>query len=313
MPCVNTQNTQLLKNSKFKAVISSNKMKHSSQTTLGTSFFDAFWPLIIDENICHIESKSVEFFVSERPFCQRRWHTLLAKAGYPNYFSPFGLRCCDAATKEEESEEDAEKKADEAAERISSAAHADYDNYGSVAVPPLDQHVKHKGQERERRQKLAYEFANRKYPWTMQAPTHELGFSLKSELCVQFYHPMELSILRGIHDYQCKLMIIDAGTELCIDDFKRWIKFRPFIQMLVLVRCPLVERHLQLLKVFQTLLVEENKENNWHDELQCSVRTGLKHAKKLELFKNCADAFVFVFSRFRGICTCDTFKIMQRY
>ncbi|XP_034484476.1 uncharacterized protein LOC117789554 [Drosophila innubila] len=175
----------------------------------------------------------------------------------------------------------------------------------------VDREVRQLRRQRERRQKLAYDFANRKYPWTMQTPSHEMGFTLTPELRDAFNGPMEREILEAIYHYNCKLMLIDASTEICVEDFKRWLKFRPYVQMLVLVRCPRVERHVQLLNVFQTMLIEENASNTWHQELQCSLRAGLKEAQSRDLFKNCADAFVFIFSRYRGICTCDTYKILR--
>ncbi|XP_030563908.1 uncharacterized protein LOC115764801 [Drosophila novamexicana] len=279
--------------------------------SLDSSFFETLWPLILDDNKCRVESESVDFFVPRKPFDQLRWHTLLANVGFPDYEKPHDLRCCEAAKQQEESEQMAEKAVDEAVERQSAVA-ADYEPTGSRAIRRVDKEVEFLQKQQHRRQHLAYCFANRKYPRAMQTPIHEVTFVLTRELRAGFQCPMEHEILEGIYQYNCKLILIDASTDVCVDDFQRWIKFRPYAQMLCLVRCPRVERHLQLLKVFHTLLVEEDAQNSWHEELECSIRAGLKEAKRLELFPNCADAFVFVFSRYRSLCTCDTYKILRR-
>jgi len=285
--------------------------RKTSDNPVDSSFFDTLWPLILNENPCQLDSESPEYFVPRQAFDQLHWHSVLSKVGYPGYETPHDLRCCGAAKRQEESEEEAENAANKAAELQSAAALGDYEKCSSQGIRRVDEEVRHLRKQHERRQKLAYDFANRKYPWTMQTPSHEMGFILTPELRAAFACPMELEILEAIYHYNCKLMLIDASTEICVDDFKRWVKFRPYVQMLVLVRCPRVERHVQLLNVFQTMLIEESALNTWHQELQCSLQTGLKEAKSRELFKNCADAFVFIFSRYRGICTCDTYKILR--
>lgn len=280
--------------------------------SLDTSFFETLWPLILDDNQCRVESESIRFFIPRIEFDYLHWHTFLAKVGYPQYEKPHDMRCCQAAKDEEKSEQLAEAATNKAVEELNDKALSDYQPCGSRAIRRIDNEVKHLCEEQERRQRLAYSFANRVYPWTMQTPLHENSFVLTDEVCLDFPCPMERDILEGIYHYDCKLMIIDASTEVCADDFLRWTKFRPYVQMLCLVRCPRVQRHLQLLNVFHTMLIEENIHNTWHEELNCSLRSGLKEARKLELLKNCADAFVFIFSRYRGICTCDTFKVLRR-
>ncbi|KAH8311011.1 hypothetical protein KR044_003844 [Drosophila immigrans] len=266
-----------------------------------SEFLETLWPLILDDNKCELASKSQEFFVPSKPFDQIHWHSLLSNVGYPGYVAPHDLHCCGAAKRE----------ADEAAEEPKAAALMDYENRGSQSIKPVDKQVKELRKQRERRQKLAFNFANRKYPWTMQTPTHETSFMLTTELRSIFCGHMEMQMLEAIYHHKVKLMLIDCSTEICVEDVKRWIKFRPYVQMLVMVRCPRVERHIQLLKVFHTMQIEENALNTWHQELQCSLRAGLKEARNRDLFKNCADAFMFVFSRYRGICTCDTYKILR--
>ncbi|XP_037729768.1 uncharacterized protein LOC119560407 [Drosophila subpulchrella] len=279
---------------------------------LGSSFFDVLWPLILDENVCRIESKAEENFVPKEPFNRLEWHTYLAQVGYPFYMPPHELRCCEGARRQEFEEEEAEKALNKEVEERRGPAEGDFLCRGSQAIRPIDKEVVHLRMEQERRQKLAYDFANRRYPWTMQTPSHELGFTLTEELQKCFKGPMELDILNAIHDFDCKLMIIDLGPEVDIRDCQRWIKFRPYIQLLALVRTPRMDRSLQLLNVFHTLLVEESADNSWDDELQCSVRTGYRYAQKIQLLKTCGEPLVFVFSRFRGICTCDNFKIIRR-
>ncbi|KAM8702989.1 hypothetical protein ACLKA7_005347 [Drosophila subpalustris] len=276
-----------------------------------SAFFDTLWPLILNENPCRLESESAEYFVPRQTFDQLHWHSMLSQVGYPGYETPQDLLCCGAAKRQAESEEEAERAQNKAAELQTAAALGDYEKGGSQGIRRVNKEVQHLRRQRERRQKLAYDFANRKYPWTVQTPSHELGFVLTPELRAAFSCPMEREILEAIYHYNCRLMLIDASTEICVEDFKRWVKFRPYVQMLVLVRCPRVERHLQLLNVFQTMVVEENALNTWHQELQSSLRTGLKEAQSRDLFRNCADAFVFIFSRYRGICTCDTYKILR--
>ncbi|XP_034115054.1 uncharacterized protein LOC117575072 [Drosophila albomicans] len=276
-----------------------------------SDFFDTLWPLILNENKCELVSESKEYFVPCKPFDQIHWHGMLSKVGYPGYATPDDLHCCGAAKREEEQNLEAVKEVDAAAEQPTAAALMDYENCGSLGIKPVYKQVKQLRKQRERRQKLAYNFANRKYPWTMQTPSHETGFMLTAELKRNFQCQREMQMLEAIYRYNCKLMLIDCSSEICVEDVKRWIKFRPYVQMLVMVRCPRVERHIQLLNVFHTLLVEESALNTWHQELQCSLRAGLKEARQRELFKNCAEAFVFVFSRYRGICTCDTYKILR--
>ncbi|EDV91632.1 uncharacterized protein LOC6570385 [Drosophila grimshawi] len=289
----------------------SNK-EHGDNQSLDSSFFETLWPLILDDNQCRLQSESTDYFVPSKKFDQLHWHTLLAEVGFPDYQKPHDLRCCEAAKQLDESEQHAEQEANEAALLQSAAALGDYKVAGSQAICPVDKQIEHLRQKRQRCQKLAYDFANRKYPWTMARQSHEHGFTLTTELRHHFRCPMERRILEGINQYNCKLMLIDASTDVCVDDFKRWIKFRPYAQILAIVRCPRVERHLQLLNAFNTLLVEEDIQNSWHQELQVSLHTGLKEAKRLQLLTNCAEAFVFIFSRYRGLCTCDTFTILCR-
>ncbi|EDW14947.1 uncharacterized protein LOC6573405 [Drosophila mojavensis] len=290
----------------------SNSDSRDDNKSLDSSFFETLWPLILDDNQCRVESESVEFFIPRIPFDYLHWHSMLAKVGFPLYEQPHDMRCCQAAKDEEDLEKLAETEANKATEELNEKAIADYQPSGSRGIVRIDNEIKHQCEAQEHRQRLAYSFANRAYPWTMQTPVQEISFLLTDEVRDEFFCPMERAILEGIYHYDCKLMIIDASTEVCADDFLRWTKFRRYVQMLCLVRCPRVQRHLQLLNVFHTLVIEENMRNSWHEELHCSLRTGLKEATRLELFKNCADAFVFIFSRYRGLCTCDTFKILRR-
>ncbi|XP_017091659.2 uncharacterized protein [Drosophila bipectinata] len=286
--------------------------KADNSETLGSSFFDILWPLILDENTCHIESQSEEFFMPQKPFDKLKWHTYLSQVGFPSYMPPHELRCCEAAKREEVQEEEAQKEANKEAEERKAMAQCDFLGWGSQAIRPVDKEVTYLREQQERRQKLAYDFANRRYPWTMQTPSHELGFEMTTEVQYCFRGYMELPILQAIHDHNCNLMIIDIGSEVELEDCHRWIKYRPYVQMLALVRTPQMERSLQLLNVFHTLLVEESGENSWHDELLSSLRSGYSHAQKIQLLKSCGEPLVYVFSRYRDICTCDTYKIIRR-
>lgn len=279
---------------------------------LDEEFFETLWPLILDENPCRVVSKDEEFFVPEKSFNQLHWHSFLSNVGFPGYERPHDLRCCGAARKQEKSDEEAAQLANALAKSPTPAALASFQPGTSRTIRPVDMEVHRLRREQERRQRLAYKFANRKYPWTMQTPSHELEFALTPEVLRHFPCKMEQEILESIHHYNIDFMLIDAGNEVCAEDFKRWIKFRPYVQILAMVRCPRVERHLQLLKVFQTMIIEEDIANTWHKELESSLYTGLKEAQSRGLFKTCADAFVFVFSRYRGICTCDTYKVLRR-
>ncbi|XP_017047124.1 uncharacterized protein LOC108092132 [Drosophila ficusphila] len=291
----------------------SEQPNHSEdRQTMASSFFDVLWPLILDENLCRIESKSEEFFVPKQTFNRLEWHKYLAQVGYPFYITPLELRCCKGALMEEIENQEAEKALNQEVEERKGPAQGDFLRCGSQAIRPIDKKVDDLRIEHERRQKLAYDFANRKFPWTMQTPSHELGFTITEELEKCFKGPMELALLQSIHDHDCKLMVIDLSVEVDIKDCQRWIKFRPYIQLLGLVRTPRMERSLQLLNVFHTLFVEESVENSWDEELHCSLRTAFLHAQKIQLLKSCGEPFVFVFSRMRGICTCDSFKILRR-
>ncbi|KAH8388517.1 hypothetical protein KR093_008471 [Drosophila rubida] len=276
-----------------------------------SDFFETLWPLILNENKCEIASESAEYFVPCKQFNQIHWHSVLSKVGYPGYVTPLDLHCGETARQQDQLELEVADEADKTAEQPTAATLMDYEKSGSQAIYRVHRQVKMLRKQCERRQKLAFNFANRMYPWTMQTPSHELGFFLTDELRSAFKSDMELQILEAISHHNCKLMLIDCSTEVCVQDVKRWIKFRPYVQMLVMVRCPRVERHIQLLDAFHTMLVEESALNTWHQELQLSLHAGLREARNRELFKNCAEAFVFVFSRYRGICTCDTFKILR--
>ncbi|XP_022211541.2 uncharacterized protein LOC111066902 [Drosophila obscura] len=288
-----------------------NRKDHSKQT-MGSSFWDDLWPQLLEENKCHIESKPAAFYVPRQPFNLLHFHSYLAQAGYPNYVMPHEMRCCGAAKRQEAAEEEAELATNAETKARQDAASEDFEQRGSEAIRSVDKNVDHLRTEQERRQKLAYEFANRKYPWTMQTPKHELSLGATSEQRSCFVLPMEKKMLEDLLDHECKLMIIDVGKDVQLKDCQRWIKFRPFIQMLALVRTIEMERRLQLLGVFHTLLVEENVENSWHDELEASLRSGLKQAKRLQILKACGEPFLFVFSRYRGICTCDTYGVLRR-
>ncbi|KAH8383967.1 hypothetical protein KR009_011506, partial [Drosophila setifemur] len=286
--------------------------KSEDKYTLDGSFFDVLWPLILEENRCRIDSKAGEFFVPKQPFDQLKWHTFLSRVGYPSYITPHELRCCEAAKREEAEEEEAQRAANKEAEARQGPAQGDFLGHGSQAICPIDKKVDYLRRQQERRQKLAYDFANRRYPWTMQTPSHELGFEVTHEMEELFPDPRELHLLKCIHHHDCKLMLIDVGTDVDIEDCHRWIKFRPYIQMLALVRTPRMERSLQLMNVFHTLLVEESAENSWNDELSSSLRSGYHHAEKLQLLRSCGESFVYIFSSYRGICTCDAMKVLRR-
>lgn len=96
-----------------------------------SSFFDTLWPLILKENPCQLESESVKYFMPRQQFDQLHWHSLLSKVGYPGYETPHDLLCCGAAARKAESEEEAEKAADKAAELQTVAALGDYEKNGS--------------------------------------------------------------------------------------------------------------------------------------------------------------------------------------
>ncbi|KAH8278377.1 hypothetical protein KR018_001358, partial [Drosophila ironensis] len=285
--------------------------KSNDSQTMADSFFDVLWPLILDENTCRIESEREDFFEPKQPFNKMKWHRYLADVGFPSYMTPHELRCCAAAKREEAENEENQMAANREAEERKAQAQCDFLERGSQDIRPVDQEVVFLRQKQERRQKLAYDFANRRYPWTMQTPSHELGFEVTEQLEQCFKHPMEFQILQDIHDHSCRLMILDIGRDVTIADCHRWIKFRPYIQMLALVRTPLMERSVQLLNVFHTLQVEESAENSWHDELICSLRAGFIHAQKMGLMKSCGQPLVYVFCRYRGICVCDTYKILR--
>ncbi|KAH8258202.1 hypothetical protein KR038_007680, partial [Drosophila bunnanda] len=276
---------------------------YKDHRTLDGSFFDGLWPLILDDNRCRIiASKPEKHFVPQEPFPHIKWHTYLAQVGYPGYDPTHELRCC--AKKQEDECPAAQEEKDGQSDNLC---------HGSQAILPIDRQVDQLRVQQERRQRLAYQFANRRFPWTMQTPSHELGFVITAELREKFQgNAMELQLLQAIHDHDCHLMIIDLGTQVEIQDCRRWIKFRPYVQLLALCHNPSMERSVQLLNVFHTLCVEESVENSWHDELQCSLRTGHSYAVKTQLLKACGESLVFVFSRYRGICTCDYFKVLRR-
>ncbi|SPP88074.1 uncharacterized protein LOC117589828 [Drosophila guanche] len=287
--------------------------KDASKQTMGSSFWEDLWPQLLEENKCHIESKSVAFYVPRQPFSALHFHSYLAEAGYPDYVLPHDMRCCEAAKRQEAAEEEAQLAANAETKARQDAASVDTERCSShPAIQSVDKMVNQLRAEQERRQKLAYEFANRKYPWTMQTPKHELSFEVTTEQRVCFVQPMEKKILDDLLDHECKLMIIDVGKDVELKDCQRWIKFRPYIQMLALVRTAQMERCLQLLGVLHTLVVEESAGNSWHDELEASLRSGLKQAKRLHILRACGEPFLFVFSRFRGICTCDTYGVLRR-
>lgn len=288
----------------------SSEKPHEKHPIDGT-FFESLWPLILDENPCRLESETAEYFVPRHRFDQLHWHTMLSKVGFPGYEQPHDLRCCGAARKQDESEEEAVQVANTLSKQQTTAAMADFEPAGSGSIVPVDQQVCKLRQQQERRQRLAYQFANRQYPWTMQTPSHELKFIITPELRAKFPSKMEQEMLENIHHFDCEFMLIDVSNDMCAEDLKRWIKFRPYVQMLALVRCLRVERHLQLMTVFQTMLIEENIANTWHQELESSMFTGFKEAQARGMLKNCGDAFIFVFSRYRGICTSDTFKVLR--
>ncbi|KAI9584288.1 uncharacterized protein LOC119634469 [Glossina fuscipes] len=270
---------------------------------INEEFFENLWPLILDNNICDIKSEDTsKHFVPERKFDYIWAHTLLAENHFADYLEPVELTC---KSSPEASSLDEVKSPEE----IEQKPYRGLDQ----CVVPLEQQLKAIECDVQLRKKLAYDFANRIFPWYIQSPSYNNDFTLTAELKAQFPNPHEYEILYNINLFQCNLMIIDLGIDLTLQDLERWEKFSPYVAIVTVVHSPDLFRQLKNYDtIFQPVLTEENVEQTWQEELNCSLKLGIKFARSKFLFEDAGKAFVFVFSNNRGICTCDNYKILNR-
>lgn len=232
-----------------------------SDVTLNKAFFNDLWPLILEYNQC--DTKSRDTSPSFEPLQQFDYiwaHELLAAKGYKNYTKPIELKCSFAKTDEVQQNIEAPH---------TTAEDEQTEVWRKPKIIPLDEQIDALQEDEWERQTLAYEYINRKFPWYIERPIWDASFEITDAVRHEFVDEFEMEILRNIFTFQCKLMIIDVGADVGLGDLERWLKFCRYVQMLAVVRCEVIERRLRLLgDVFSTLLVQEDLENTWQEELK---------------------------------------------
>uniref|UniRef100_A0A1A9WHB5 Uncharacterized protein n=1 Tax=Glossina brevipalpis TaxID=37001 RepID=A0A1A9WHB5_9MUSC len=246
-------------------------MEEDPNLIINEEFFENLWPLILDNNICDIKSEDKsKHFVPERKFDYIWAHTLLAENHFEDYLEPIELTCKPSVSESE--------RLDEAkgTEEIEQKPYRGLDQN----VIPLDRQLEAIDCDVQLRKKLAYDFANRTFPWYIQTPTYNNSFTLTDELKAQFKNPFEYEILHNIHIFECNLMIIDLGLDVTLQDLERWEKFSPYVAIVTVVHSADLFRQLKnYCNIFQPVFMEEQAELTWQEELNCALKTGINFAR----------------------------------
>lgn len=264
---------------------------------------DHLWPLIISHNICDINSTNTSgYFVPQQKFDHIWAHELLASKKFGDYQKPIELQC--KQTNQQETPVHQEEN------EIDQLPY----NRTNSKILPLDQQLEIIQHNVEIRQKLAKNFANRKFPWYIPQPSYCKTFQITNEIRHQFKDSLEYEILQNIQRCQCHLMIIDVAASIPLKNLEKFLKFSPYVALVVVIHDKVLFRKIKNFNsIFLAVLMEEHMEANWQEKLNRSLDLGITKAKELFLWDDSAEAFVFVFSNNPGICVWDKFKILRKF
>lgn len=274
----------------------------SDDNEICSKFLDKLWPLILDDNKCDIKTSDTDYFVPQRKFDYIYANDFLACKNFGNYQPAIELKC--HGENEDDKQECSVKASVHDIQQLS---------YRPPYIMPLDQQLAHVEQDVERRKKLAYGFATRKYPWYIQGPSYEYNFIITDELKQLFKKPFEYEIIRKIQVFNCKLMLIDVAPAVPLKNMECWQKFTPYVAIVCIVHDETLCNQLNNLNhIFHAVYLEETSEGTWQNELVHALDVGLNNAKKLYFFEDDSQPFGFVFSNNRGICVFDKFVVLKK-
>ncbi|XP_067645817.1 uncharacterized protein [Eurosta solidaginis] len=296
-----------------------------SKLTLQNSFFDNIWPLILTENVCDIKSKNVcSFYEPEQLFDNIWLHRYLADRGFKNYQPPTALRC-HFDDKEElfltETSMDSYSEVNVHRPNKSLKNQKEYDSNEEELlctatksdIASLEQQTTALQTYFEQRRKLASAFINRQYPWYMQRPEYDTPFNFSDSMRNEFCGKLEQAVIEDIHIFNCKLMIIDLVERICLHVMPNWQKFTRYAYIIVVVRSENAMKQVKLMGPnLDAIMLVENMEYTWQEQLTESLRIAVEHAKLLGEFDSCMKSFVFVFSRARSSSKLDSHRVMRK-
>ncbi|XP_053954384.1 uncharacterized protein LOC128860719 [Anastrepha ludens] len=298
-----------------------------SRLTLQKSFFDNLWPLILSDNVCDTLSKNLcRFYEPDQPFDNVWLHAYLADRSFKNYQPPKVIRCCfddkeeklvlsetsvtngtelRAFTPNIKTGDELSKQSVEEEEELYSPKIVD--------ISPIDQRIAALNENFDNRRRLAFAFINRQYPWYMQPPEYDAHFELTDNIRKYFNSKLEQAIIQDMHRFNCKLMIIDLAEQMCLHEMQLWLKFGSYAFMIVVARSEDAVKQIKLMGTnLSAVMLVENMEYTWQEQLTESLRVGLAHAAAMGIFENCMKSFVFVFSRNRHSCNSNAYRVLRK-
>ncbi|XP_061400145.1 uncharacterized protein LOC133335869 [Musca vetustissima] len=276
----------------------------NSKTTIRESFLDFIWPAILEENICENENRNKTPYFNPHIKFDNLWaHSLLAAKCFGDYEKPLELGATNIKLKPQEEDNSTIEDFEQMSYRTP-----------VPTIIPIDEQLINVQRDIVVRKKLAQDFAQRTFPWYIQRPEYISNFKTTDDMKFPFQNPFELEILQHIQHFQCKLMIVDVAIDMAPNEIERWLKFSPYVNIITVIHNANLYRKLTNFNdAFMATFLENNFENSWHEELNCSLTAGIQLAKDKHLFDNAGTAFVFVFASNRNYCSCDKFKILRQF
>ncbi|XP_050333509.1 uncharacterized protein LOC126761415 [Bactrocera neohumeralis] len=300
-----------------------------SHLTLRKSFFDSLWPLILSDNVCdtHIKHRC-SYYYPDTQFGNIWLHGYLAERGFKNYQPPTVIRCCldedkgklflcesteDNVTELERLKKPIGIKADELSNQSQDEKDTLY-SYKKLNIPvALEQQIAAFNNSFDTRRKLAHSFINRQYPWYMQWPEYLTPYKLTDVARQDFNSKLKQAIIQDMITFNCKLMIIDLAKQVCLHVLFDWLNFTRFAFVIVLARSEDAVKQIKLMgQNLSAVMVVENMEISWHEQLTESLRVGVTHATALGVFENCAKPFIYVFGRKRHCCKLNVHRVLRK-
>lgn len=291
-----------------------------SRLTLRSSFFDDLWPLILQENRCDIHSKNTsEFFVPLRRFDALWAHTYLAERNFGDYSEPTEIVCSRKQHHIRQHFKNFSTKAKIAKRFLQKTISEESQKpirFQASAICTVEEQIRKQNNAQLRRQKLAYDYVNREFPWYIRRPlytTYKITSITDEAQDARIIENMQFNILRNIFIFTCKLLFIDVGSNIPINSLKKWYKFCRYVHIIMIVRdeelCSQLDHSSASVSA---VYLEEFYEITWQEELESSLLTALRHARINKLFEDCVQPIIFVFSKKRNMKYLDHFCVLRR-
>ncbi|XP_075161566.1 uncharacterized protein LOC142234339 [Haematobia irritans] len=267
-----------------------------SKTTVTSSFLDCIWPSILTENASESERGDIiKYFIPQRQFDNVWAHELLATKSFVNYEKPFIL-----GTKEENLRETQNEDA--------MKSEIQQKPYRTPYIMPLDRQIAAINRDKEFRVKLALEFCQHNSPWYI--PTTKTQLKVTAELKDLFKDSFEFNILVNLEKLGSRLMIIDLGMKANITQLERWLKFLPYVEIVILIHSSDLYRKIETIGYpFRSVLMEANVNISWKSELNRALRRGVEFARESHIYEY--GVFVFIFSSLPTLCITDKFQFLR--